>query len=108
MRQVRTSTGMFFEPAADEVIARIEERVALVTMLPKGGVISWFHAYSALTSAWLLFYICYRSSNIRVIQVSSVLISGCSDVKCSVLVGVAIYRPMHVVGIGSKLTPVNN
>lgn len=34
--QVRTSTGMFFEPAADEVISKIEERVALVTMLPKG------------------------------------------------------------------------
>lgn len=33
---VRTSTGTFLAKAADEVIARIEKRVAQVTMIPLG------------------------------------------------------------------------
>jgi hypothetical protein len=32
--EVRTSTGTFFDKGADEVIARVEARVAQVTMLP--------------------------------------------------------------------------
>jgi hypothetical protein len=35
--QVRTSTGTFFDNAYDDVISKIEERVAIVTMLPRGG-----------------------------------------------------------------------
>eukprot|EP00775_Hariotina_reticulata_P011903 gene11903-12047_t len=35
--KVRTSSGMFFERAEDEVIARVEQRVATVTMLPAGN-----------------------------------------------------------------------
>jgi hypothetical protein len=35
--KVRTSSGMFFERAEDEVVARVEERVATVTMLPAGN-----------------------------------------------------------------------
>jgi hypothetical protein len=34
--QVRTSTGTFFDNGFDDVISAIEERVAQVTMLPKG------------------------------------------------------------------------
>ena len=33
---VRTSSGTFFNRAEDEIIARIEERISLVTMLPLG------------------------------------------------------------------------
>eukprot|EP00775_Hariotina_reticulata_P003984 gene3984-4237_t len=35
--EVRTSTGTFFDNGHDDVISKIEERVAHVTMLPKGG-----------------------------------------------------------------------
>lgn len=31
---IRTSTGMFFNHAEDDVIARVEKRVAQVTMIP--------------------------------------------------------------------------
>lgn len=34
LAQVRTSSGMFFERGEDEVIARVERRVAALTMLP--------------------------------------------------------------------------
>jgi hypothetical protein len=35
--QVRTSTGTFFDNGFDDIITSIEERVALVTMLPRGA-----------------------------------------------------------------------
>lgn len=35
--EIRTSTGMFFAKGADEIITRIEKRVAQVTMIPSGG-----------------------------------------------------------------------
>jgi prolyl 4-hydroxylase len=34
--KVRTSTGTFFSMGEDEVIQRIEKRVAQVTMIPQG------------------------------------------------------------------------
>lgn len=34
--QVRTSTGTFFDNGHDDVVSTIEERVAQVTMIPKG------------------------------------------------------------------------
>jgi hypothetical protein len=33
---IRTSTGTFFAKGEDEIIARIEKRVAQVTMIPMG------------------------------------------------------------------------
>jgi L-lactate utilization protein LutB len=35
--QVRTSTGTFFDKDYDEVVTAVEERVSLVTMLPKAN-----------------------------------------------------------------------
>jgi uncharacterized protein YciW len=35
--QVRTSTGTFFDKDFDEVVTAVEERVSLVTMLPKAN-----------------------------------------------------------------------
>ncbi len=34
--QVRTSTGTFFNKGHDEVVTRVEKRVAQVTMIPVG------------------------------------------------------------------------
>ncbi len=34
--QIRTSTGTFLKMNADETVARIEKRVAQVTMIPVG------------------------------------------------------------------------
>jgi hypothetical protein len=36
LSQVRTSTGTFFDNGHDDVVSTIEERVAQVTMIPKG------------------------------------------------------------------------
>lgn len=35
--EVRTSSGMFFDRGEDEVVKRVEARVAMVTMLPVGN-----------------------------------------------------------------------
>jgi hypothetical protein len=35
--QVRTSTGTFFDKDFDEVVTAVEDRVALLTMLPKAN-----------------------------------------------------------------------
>lgn len=37
LSDVRTSSGMFFQRAEDTVVQRIEERIAMVTMLPSGN-----------------------------------------------------------------------
>lgn len=37
LSEVRTSSGMFFERGEDKVVKRVEERVAMVTMLPAGN-----------------------------------------------------------------------
>lgn len=37
MSDVRTSSGMFFQRGEDSVVRRVEERVAMVTMLPAGN-----------------------------------------------------------------------
>ena len=34
---VRTSSGTFLSKHQDEVIARIEKRISMITMLPEGG-----------------------------------------------------------------------
>jgi len=35
--QIRTSTGTFLAMHEDDIVARIEKRVAQVTMIPQGG-----------------------------------------------------------------------
>ena len=37
--EVRTSTGTFLRTAQDEIVKRIEKRVAQVTMIPQGGFV---------------------------------------------------------------------
>lgn len=40
--RVRTSSGMFLARGEDEVVKRIEKRIALVTMIPEGVLRGWW------------------------------------------------------------------
>ena len=39
--RVRTSSGTFLARGEDEVVRRIEKRIALVTMIPEGALLGW-------------------------------------------------------------------
>lgn len=56
LSQVRTSSGTFFDNGYDDTISAIEERVAQVTMIPK-GVIPWYLSHSLQVGCTLITFV---------------------------------------------------